>query len=149
MLGLKVQTAVHLALLNFRIILSKVSAFQAVISESFFCLLAVILSNYYDLPFNDILDWKKFAVILKEKDVYELKQILKAITDEEFVTLHNNLVKVQSSCSSVDLIFVYSLLCYLLDFKKFAPSSTLTYCAYPKRTVNCEIKNCFMVVYHA
>lgn len=54
----------------------------------------MILSDYYDLPFNDILDWNKFAVILREKDVYDLKQILKNITQEEFVTLHNNLVKV-------------------------------------------------------
>ncbi|QCD90731.1 glucuronyl/N-acetylglucosaminyl transferase EXT1 [Vigna unguiculata] len=56
---------------------------------------SVILSNYYDLPFNDILDWNKFAVILKEKDVYQLKQILKNISDAEFVALHYNLVKVQ------------------------------------------------------
>lgn len=55
----------------------------------------VILSNYYDLPFNDVLNWHKFAVVLKEKDVYQLKQILKKITQEEFVTLHNNLVKAQ------------------------------------------------------
>lgn len=55
---------------------------------------SVILSNYYDLPFNDILDWKKFAVVLKEIDVYKLKQILKDITNEEFVSLHQNLVKV-------------------------------------------------------
>ncbi|XP_075656339.1 putative glycosyltransferase At5g03795 [Castanea sativa] len=55
----------------------------------------VILSNYYDLPFNDILDWHKFAVILKEHDVYQLKQILKDIPDAEFVALHKNLVKVQ------------------------------------------------------
>ncbi|KAE9450090.1 hypothetical protein C3L33_18037, partial [Rhododendron williamsianum] len=57
--------------------------------------LAVILSNYYDLPFNDILDWRKFSVILKENDVYRLKQILKDISDSEFVALHENLVKVQ------------------------------------------------------
>ncbi|XP_027079061.2 probable glycosyltransferase At5g03795 isoform X1 [Coffea arabica] len=55
----------------------------------------VILSDYYDLPFNDILDWKKFSVILKQKDVYQLKQILKSITQTEFVSLHNNLVKIQ------------------------------------------------------
>jgi hypothetical protein len=62
----------------------------------FFCIgsLAVILSNYYDLPFNDILDWHKFAVVLKEHDVYWLKQILKDIPDAEFVVLHKNLVKV-------------------------------------------------------
>lgn len=55
---------------------------------------AVILSNYYDLPFNDILDWRKFSVILKESEVYNLKQILKNISDAEFLQLHENLVKV-------------------------------------------------------
>ncbi|XP_077233487.1 exostosin family protein isoform X2 [Tasmannia lanceolata] len=55
----------------------------------------VILSNYYDLPFNDILDWKKFSLILKESDVYQLKAILKAISDEEFVALHKGLVEIQ------------------------------------------------------
>ncbi|KAE9450089.1 hypothetical protein C3L33_18036, partial [Rhododendron williamsianum] len=57
--------------------------------------LIVILSNYYDLPFNDILDWRKFSVILEENDVYRLKQILKDISNSEFVVLHENLVKVQ------------------------------------------------------
>lgn len=55
----------------------------------------VILSDYYDLPFNDILNWRKFAVILKESDVYQLKDRLKAISNEEFIALHRNLIKVQ------------------------------------------------------
>ncbi|RWW49188.1 hypothetical protein BHE74_00044685 [Ensete ventricosum] len=55
---------------------------------------AVIMSNYYDLPFNDILDWQKFSVILKESDVYQLKSILKSIPHEKFVELHEHLVEV-------------------------------------------------------
>ncbi|XXG80421.1 hypothetical protein AAC387_Pa09g1289 [Persea americana] len=55
----------------------------------------VILSNYYDLPFNDILDWRKFSLILKEDDVYQLKSILKAVSDDEFIALHKRLVEVQ------------------------------------------------------
>ncbi|KAG5548437.1 hypothetical protein RHGRI_013951 [Rhododendron griersonianum] len=55
----------------------------------------VILSNYYDLPFNDILNWRKFSLILNERDVYRLKYILKNVSDSEFTTLHYNLVKVQ------------------------------------------------------
>uniref|UniRef100_A0A0E0CGZ0 Exostosin GT47 domain-containing protein n=1 Tax=Oryza meridionalis TaxID=40149 RepID=A0A0E0CGZ0_9ORYZ len=51
--------------------------------------------DYYDLPFNDILDWRKFAVVLKERDVYQLKSILKSISQEEFVELHKSLVQVQ------------------------------------------------------
>lgn len=61
------------------------------------CFGSVILSDYYDLPFSDILDWRKFAVVLRERDVYDLKQILKNITQSEFVSLHNNLVKVQTT----------------------------------------------------
>ncbi|KAI0511800.1 hypothetical protein KFK09_012432 [Dendrobium nobile] len=55
----------------------------------------VILSDYYDLPFNDILDWKKFSLIVKEKDVYQLKTILKSVTDDGFIALHKGLVEAQ------------------------------------------------------
>uniref|UniRef100_A0A0E0E448 Exostosin GT47 domain-containing protein n=1 Tax=Oryza meridionalis TaxID=40149 RepID=A0A0E0E448_9ORYZ len=55
----------------------------------------VILSDYYDLPFSGILNWRKFAVVLKESDVYELKSILKSLSQEEFVSLHKSLVQVQ------------------------------------------------------
>lgn len=55
----------------------------------------VILSDYYDLPFNDVLDWRKFALVLKEHDVYHLKDILKSITMEQFTALHTGLVQVQ------------------------------------------------------
>ncbi|XP_074568145.1 putative glycosyltransferase At5g03795 [Curcuma longa] len=55
----------------------------------------VILSNYYDLPFNDIVDWQKFSLVLKESDVYRLKSILKSVSQEKFVDLHNRLVEAQ------------------------------------------------------
>ncbi|XP_031473193.1 probable glycosyltransferase At5g03795 [Nymphaea colorata] len=55
----------------------------------------VILSNYYDLPFNDVLDWRKFSLILKESDVYQLKSILKAASDEGFISLHKHLMEIQ------------------------------------------------------
>ena len=56
----------------------------------------MILSNYYDLPFNDILDWSKFSLVLKESDVYDLKRILKSVSDERFESLHRTLVEVIS-----------------------------------------------------
>ena len=82
----------------------------------------MILSNYYDLPFNDILDWRKFAVVLRESDVYQLKQILKNISDAEFVSLHNNLVKVEV-LSLLFLEAIYLIKClnfftfYIVVFK--------------------------------
>ncbi|XP_057992520.1 probable glycosyltransferase At5g03795 isoform X1 [Hevea brasiliensis] len=55
----------------------------------------VILSDYLDLPFSDILNWQKFSVIVKEKDVNNLKKILQDIPDEEYRTLQKNTIKVQ------------------------------------------------------
>ncbi|KAI5582800.1 hypothetical protein BDE02_07G109600 [Populus trichocarpa] len=55
----------------------------------------VIMSDYFDLPFNDILDWKKFSVILKESDVDGLKRILLNIPDQEYQVLQTNTVMVQ------------------------------------------------------
>ena len=52
------------------------------------------MSNYYDLPFNDILDWRKFSIVVKETDVYQLKDILTNISEKHFMTLNQNLVKV-------------------------------------------------------
>ncbi|KAI3445801.1 hypothetical protein Pfo_002466 [Paulownia fortunei] len=55
----------------------------------------VILADYFDLPFNDVLDWRKFSLILNESDVYRLKDILKAKAGPDFRTLHSNVLKVQ------------------------------------------------------
>lgn len=55
----------------------------------------VILSDYYDLPFNDILNWRKFAIILKEQDVAKLKTVLQSVTDQQYVAFHHSLRQVQ------------------------------------------------------
>ncbi|CAK7355286.1 unnamed protein product [Dovyalis caffra] len=56
---------------------------------------AVILADHYILPFIDILDWRKFSVLLKENDVYQLKEILKDIPDSKYRFFQDNTVKVQ------------------------------------------------------
>ncbi|KAK2662863.1 hypothetical protein Ddye_001437 [Dipteronia dyeriana] len=53
----------------------------------------VMLSDYNDLPFNNVLNCSKFAVILKEADVFQIKQILKAISTSKFRKLHMNTIK--------------------------------------------------------
>ncbi|KAG4945444.1 hypothetical protein JHK87_041451 [Glycine soja] len=55
----------------------------------------VIMSNYYDLPFNDILDWSQFSVVLKETNIYLLKDILRSISEKHFISLNRNIVKIQ------------------------------------------------------
>ncbi|KAL6517596.1 hypothetical protein OROMI_033297 [Orobanche minor] len=53
----------------------------------------VILADYFDLPFNDILDWRKFS---NESNVHDLKHILKAKAGgADYRMLHDNLLKVQ------------------------------------------------------
>lgn len=55
----------------------------------------LIIANHYDLPFNDILDWQKFSVVVVTADIPLLKDILKNISESEYRRLHRNVVKVQ------------------------------------------------------
>ncbi|WVY92765.1 hypothetical protein V8G54_031853 [Vigna mungo] len=80
---------------NMLLIISLVYLEILSLMEALAGLSTVIMSNYYDLPFNDILDWRKFSVILKETDVYRLKDILKSISPKHFMILNQNLVKIQ------------------------------------------------------
>ncbi|XP_038686803.1 probable glycosyltransferase At5g03795 [Tripterygium wilfordii] len=61
----------------------------------YFGCVPVILYDKYELPFNDILDWKKFSIIIAEDNVGRVEQILEDIPDSEFSDLHYNIVKVQ------------------------------------------------------
>ncbi|CAK7355288.1 unnamed protein product [Dovyalis caffra] len=56
---------------------------------------AVILSDYYDLPFHDVFDWNKFSVMVKENDFPRLKQILEGIPAETFEQMRQNVLQVR------------------------------------------------------
>lgn len=81
---------------------------QFLLLSSFVCLSAVILSDYSVLPFNDILDWRKFSVVIKEKDVHQLKNILKNITDEKYRSLQNHAIKVRRKFPSALVFEIHS-----------------------------------------
>ena len=68
------------------------------------------MSDYYDLPFNDILDWDEFSVILKEDDVLELEKILKSIPQGEYEKMHQNVLKVDKN-----FIFIWDSFFHSLD----------------------------------
>ncbi|XP_038708490.1 probable glycosyltransferase At5g03795 [Tripterygium wilfordii] len=55
----------------------------------------VILNEDYELPFGDILHWRKFSVIINKDNAHQVEQILEAISDSKFSELHSNLLKVQ------------------------------------------------------
>jgi len=47
----------------------------------------VILSNYYVLPFSDVLQWEAFSVQLDVSDIPRLKEILSAIPESKYKKL--------------------------------------------------------------
>lgn len=53
------------------------------------------MEDYLDLPFNNILNWGKFSVVLRESDVYRLKGILYAKDFHDYRTMHSNLILVK------------------------------------------------------
>ncbi|XP_027351138.1 probable glycosyltransferase At5g03795 [Abrus precatorius] len=56
----------------------------------------VIIANYYDLPFADVLNWKSFSVVVNSLDIPLLKKILKGIiSSNEYLMLQSNVLKVR------------------------------------------------------
>ncbi|XWS42690.1 hypothetical protein CRYUN_Cryun16bG0035700 [Craigia yunnanensis] len=55
----------------------------------------IIIANYYDLPFADILNWKSFSIAVVTVDIPLLKKILQGITSDEYLWLQSNVLKVR------------------------------------------------------
>ncbi|RZC75679.1 hypothetical protein C5167_051163 [Papaver somniferum] len=55
----------------------------------------VIMSEHYVLPFSDVLDWSKFSIQITVEDIPQLKKILQAITNEEYLKLQKGVIQVQ------------------------------------------------------
>ncbi|KDP23220.1 hypothetical protein JCGZ_23053 [Jatropha curcas] len=55
----------------------------------------VIISNNYDLPFANVLDWSKFSIIIHHRDIAFLKKRLLAITTQTYLDMYHNLCKVR------------------------------------------------------
>lgn len=55
----------------------------------------VILADNFVLPLNEVLDWTAFSIVVAEKDIPKLKEILLAIPLRRYVTMLANLKMVQ------------------------------------------------------
>ncbi|KAI3467858.1 hypothetical protein Pfo_024524 [Paulownia fortunei] len=55
----------------------------------------VLISNYYDLPFANILDWSKFSIIVNQGDIALLKNILTSVSEQMYLNLYQNLCMVR------------------------------------------------------
>ncbi|KAJ7944728.1 Exostosin-like [Quillaja saponaria] len=55
----------------------------------------VIIADNFVLPFSEVLDWSAFSVVLSEKDIPKLKEILMAIPLRRYRTMQINVKMVQ------------------------------------------------------
>ncbi|XP_020536418.1 probable glycosyltransferase At5g11130 [Jatropha curcas] len=55
----------------------------------------VIISDYYVLPFSDVLDWRKFSVHIPIAGIPEIKTILQGISMSEYLRMQKRVIQVQ------------------------------------------------------
>ncbi|XP_024925409.2 probable glycosyltransferase At3g42180 [Ziziphus jujuba] len=55
----------------------------------------VIISDYYSLPFSDVLNWKELSIEIPVSKIAEMKKILKEVPNDKYMRLQSNVNKVK------------------------------------------------------
>ncbi|KAL8039921.1 hypothetical protein ABFX02_10G067800 [Erythranthe guttata] len=64
----------------------------------------VVLADYYDLPYSDVINWNRFSVVLSAADIPMLKKILEGIVNRgEYLRMQRNVMRVQKHFQWHDL----------------------------------------------
>ncbi|KAF1885613.1 hypothetical protein Lal_00039458 [Lupinus albus] len=66
-----------------------------VVEAIFYECVPVIISDNFVPPFLEVLNWESFTVIILEKDIPNLKNILRSIPKKRYLQLHKRVKKVQ------------------------------------------------------
>ena len=64
---------------------------EAIYSEC----IPVIISDAYVLPFSDVLNWKSFSIHVQTKDIPNLKKILQAVSQSQYIRMQRRVKLVQ------------------------------------------------------
>lgn len=91
----------------------------------------VLISNYYDLPFANVLDWTKFSIIITHQDIPRLKEILLSVSNKTYLMMYTNLSIVRKHFlwhtipTTYDAFHMTAYQLWLRrGFSQFFPSST-------------------------
>ncbi|KAJ3694330.1 hypothetical protein LUZ60_009810 [Juncus effusus] len=55
----------------------------------------VIIADHFVLPFEEVFDWARFSVVVLEREVFRLKEILEGVEERRYLELWANVQKVQ------------------------------------------------------
>ncbi|XP_064994763.1 probable glycosyltransferase At5g25310 [Musa acuminata AAA Group] len=61
-----------------------------IVEAIYYDCIPVIIANNFVLPFEEVLDWGAFSVVVAEKDIPKLKQILLGISGRRYVRMQTN-----------------------------------------------------------
>ncbi|KAG5244255.1 glycosyltransferase [Salix suchowensis] len=64
-----------------------------IVEAMFYECVPVIISDNFVPPFFEVLDWESFAVIVSERDIPNLKNILVSISEEKYIEMHKRVKK--------------------------------------------------------
>lgn len=55
----------------------------------------VIISDHYNLPFSDVLDWSRFSITIPVEKIPEIKKILQGVPHSKYLKMQKRVMKVQ------------------------------------------------------
>ncbi|CAN6725015.1 unnamed protein product [Malus baccata var. baccata] len=55
----------------------------------------MLISDYYAVPFDDVLDWRKFLIQILPKRISKIKTILKAVPSSKYLKLQKRVMRVR------------------------------------------------------